>query len=290
MKFWQNISWIELDQMIEVAKFAESVGFEGVLDGDHVAFPVPLHTPYPYSPDGKPPMDSDWNYPDNFASAAAIAAVTTRLRYCTGIFVLPARNPLIVAKAAGTVAILGNHRFILGIAAGWMRDEFDMTGVDFDTRGKRLDEMIVLMRKLWMGGPVEHKGTFFDIPPLYMEPSPKRHVPFFSGGASKPAMRRAALLCNGWLNAGNTLEEVPGVLAELHRMRKEAGRDHLPFEIDRHPDRSPPSLDDFKRAEDMGVDGLLVYPPRFALGHYSTLDQKKALMEQFAENFIRKMP
>ena len=110
-----------------------------------------------------------------------------------------------------------------------------------------------------------------------------------SGGASKPAMRRAAMLCDGWLNAGNTLEELPPLLAELHRMRKEAGRDHLKFESIVTL-TSPPSLDDFKRVEDLGVQGILVYPPKYALGHYSTLDQKKAVMEQFAENFIRKMP
>jgi probable F420-dependent oxidoreductase len=288
MKFWQNISWIETDQLIEVAKFAEQVGFEGVLDGDHVAFPEPLRTPYPYTADGKPPMNSDWNYPDNFACAAAIAAVTTRLRYATDIFVLPARNPLMVAKAAGTVAILGNHRFILGIAAGWMKDEFDLSGVDFATRGKRMDEMIVLMRKLWMGGPVEHHGAFFDIPPLNMEPSPKRLVPIYAGGASKPALRRAATLCDGWLNAGNTPDELVGLMAELSRMRKEAGRDHLPFESIVTL-TTPPSLDDFKRAEDAGVDGILAYPPTFTLGHHSTLDQKKAVLEQYAENFIRKM-
>ncbi len=289
MKFWQNVSWIETDQLIEMAKFAEEVGFEGVLDGDHVAFPEPLLTPYPYSPDGKPPMNSDWNYPDNFASAAAIAAVTTKLRYVTDIFVLAARNPLMVAKAAGTVAILGNHRFVLGVAAGWMKDEFDLSGVDFKTRGKRLDEMIVLMRKLWMGGPVEHHGEFFDIPPLNMEPSPKRLIPIFAGGGSKPALRRAATLCDGWLNAGNTPDEVPGILAEVHRMRREAGRDHLPFESIVTL-TTPPNLDDFKRAQDAGADGILAYPPMFALGPKSTIDQKKQVMEQYAENFIRKMP
>ena len=76
MKFWQNVSWMETDQLVETAKFAEQVGFEGVMDGDHVAFPVPLATPYPYTSDGKPPMGPTWNYPDNFASAGAIAAVT----------------------------------------------------------------------------------------------------------------------------------------------------------------------------------------------------------------------
>jgi probable F420-dependent oxidoreductase len=288
VKFWQNVSWIETDQLIGVAKHAEACGFEGVMDGDHVAFPEPLLTPYPYTADGKPPMDSNWNYPDNFACAAAIGAATTKLRYVTDIFVLAARNPLMVAKAAGTVDILTNHRFVLGVASGWMKDEFDLAGVDFATRGKRMDEMIVLMRKLWMGGPVEHQGAFFKIPPLNMEPSPKRLVPIYAGGESKPALRRAATLCDGWLNAGSTLENLPAQLAELERMRKEAGRERLPFE------RivtltTPPSLDDFKRAEDLGVEGLLVYPPKFALGHNSTLDQKKALMEQFAENFISKM-
>ncbi len=121
MKFWQNLSWIETDQLIEVRSSPSRSVSKGVLDGDHVAFPEPLRTPYPYTPDGKPPMDSNWNYPDNFASAAAIGAVTTKLRYATDIFVLAARKSADGAKAAGTVAILSNHRFILGIAAGWMK-------------------------------------------------------------------------------------------------------------------------------------------------------------------------
>jgi probable F420-dependent oxidoreductase len=288
MKFWQNVSWIETDQLIGLAKFAEEVGFEGVLDGDHVVFPNPLRTPYPYTPDGKPPMNSDWNYPDNFACAAAIAAVTTKLRYATDIFVLPARNPFMVAKAAGTVAILGNHRFILGVAAGWMKDEFDLSGVEFSTRGKRMDEMIDVMRKLWQGGLVEHHGQFFDFGPLQIEPCPRRPIPIFAGGASKPALRRAAALCDGWLNAGNAPDEVPALLDELARLRREAGRDHLPFETIVTL-TTPANLDDFRRMEDLGVDGIVVYPPTFALGHTSTLDQKKTLLARFAEDFIAKM-
>jgi alkanesulfonate monooxygenase SsuD/methylene tetrahydromethanopterin reductase-like flavin-dependent oxidoreductase (luciferase family) len=111
-------------------------------------------------------------------------------------------------------------------------------------------------------------------------------VPIYAGGESKPALRRAATLCDGWLNSGSTLENLPGQLAELDRMRKEAGRDRLPFEKVVTL-TTPPSVDDFKRAEDLGVDGLLVYPPKFALGEHSTLEKKKALMEQFAEKFIR---
>ena len=147
MRFWQNLSWLETEQLVESAKYAEQVGFVGVMDGDHVAFPVPLKSSYPYGVDGAPPMSSTWNYPDNFASAAAIGAVTTKLRYLTSVFVLGARNPLMVAKAAGTTAILTDHRFDFGVAAGWMKEEFDMGGVDFHTRGKRLDEMIEAERR-----------------------------------------------------------------------------------------------------------------------------------------------
>lgn len=287
MKFWQNVSWIELDQLLEVAKFAEDVGFEGVMDGDHVFFPDPLTSGYPYTPDGTPPMGPADPYPDNFACAAAIAAVTTTLRYATQVFILPPRNPLMVAKAAGTVDILSNQRFILGIGVGWMKEECEQAGVDFHTRGRRTDEMIAVMRKLWPGDTVEHHGEFFDFAPLRMEPMPGRQVPIYAGGYSKAAMRRSARL-DGFLSAGNRVEEVPGVIAELTEMRREAGRDHLPFETI-FPLTTPYGLDDFKRVEDAGGDGIMAHPPKFTIGTHSTIDQKKAEMERFAENFIRHM-
>jgi len=287
MKFWQNISWIELDQMIEMAKFAEELGFEGVMDGDHVFFPDPLTSGYPYTPDGTPPMGPADAYPDNFACAGAIAAVTTRLRYATQVFILPPRNPLMVAKAAATVAILSNHRFILGVGVGWMKEECEQAGVDFHSRGRRTDEMIEVMRKLWPGDTVEHHGEFFDFAPLRMPPAPGRQVPIYAGGYSQAAMRRSARL-DGFLSAGNKPEEVPGVIAELNEMRRELGRDHLPFETI-FPLTTPYSLDDFKRVEDAGADGIMAHPPKFTIGTHSTIDQKKAEMERFAENFIRHM-
>ena len=286
MKFWQNVSWMETDQLIETAKFAEEVGFEGVMDGDHVAFPVPLASPYPYTPDGKPPMGPTWNYPDNFASAAAIGAVTTRLKYLTSVFVLPARNPLMVAKAAGTVDILTNGRFFFGVAAGWMKEEFDLGGVEFATRGKRLDEMIEAMRTLWLGGVVEYHGKHIDFQPLQISPAPGRLVPIYIGGGSQVAIKRAAAIGDGWIGNGATLDEVVRQVADLKRLRREAGRDRLPFDANAAVS-TPPDLDTFKRMEDAGVTSSCAYPPLFSLGPTSTLDQKKKMMEQYAEKFIR---
>jgi alkanesulfonate monooxygenase SsuD/methylene tetrahydromethanopterin reductase-like flavin-dependent oxidoreductase (luciferase family) len=113
-------------------------------------------------------------------------------------------------------------------------------------------------------------------------------VPIYTGGYSKAAMRRAARSCEGFLSAGNKPDEVPGVIAELNAMRREAGRDQLPFEII-FPLTTPYSLDDFKRAEEAGAHGIMAHPPKFTIGTHSTIDQKKAEMERFAENFIRHM-
>jgi probable F420-dependent oxidoreductase len=247
---------------------------------------VPLKSPYPYGADGAPPMSSDWNYPDNFACASAIGAVTTRLKYVTSVFVLGARNPLMVAKAAGTTAILTGHRFILGVAAGWMKEEFDWGGVDFHTRGKRLDEMIEAMRKLWLGGVVEYHGKHIDFDALQIAPAPGRLVPVVIGGGSPAALKRAATIGDGWLNAGNTLEDITRLVGELKRLLKEAGRENQPYSINAAVS-TPPDLDTFKRMRDLGVTDTLAYPPRFVLGPTSTLAQKKAMMESFAEKFVR---
>ena len=173
MKFWQMLTWMEPEQILEVARFAEEVGFEGVMLGDHGVFPRDVKAVYPYSADGKPPMAPDAWYPDCWATIGAISAVTRRLRFAVAVYVLPLRNVFEVARATGTLAILSNNRFILGAGIGWMKDEFDIYGVDFHTRGKRFDEQIDVLRKLWGGGMVEHHGALIDFAPLADLPGPR---------------------------------------------------------------------------------------------------------------------
>src|ERR1700687_3529728 len=163
---------MEPEQMLEVARFAAAVGFDGVMLGDHGVYPRDVLSRYPYSSDGKPPMTADSYYPDCWASIGAMAAVTTRLRFSVGVYVLPLRNVFEAARATGTLAILSGNRFVFGVGTGWMKDEFDIYGVDFRSRGKRYDEMITVLRKLWEGGMVEHHGEFIDFPPLQISPAP----------------------------------------------------------------------------------------------------------------------
>jgi alkanesulfonate monooxygenase SsuD/methylene tetrahydromethanopterin reductase-like flavin-dependent oxidoreductase (luciferase family) len=143
-----------------------------------------------------------------------------------------------------------------------------------------------VLRKLWAGGMAEHHGEHFDFPPLQISPAPDRTVPIYTGGANPAALKRAAYHSEGWIGAGNTPEEVPALMAELKRLRREAGREKEPFETVIGL-KTPPDLDTFKRLADQGMTAGVNYPFFFAFGKRSTLAQKKQMMEQFAENIIR---
>ena len=285
MKFWQMVNWVEADQLIEIARFAEELGFEGIINSDHAVYPEVVNAPYPYSEDGKAPMNPDWPYPDCWVTIAAMAASTKRLKFSTSVFVLPLRNVFEVAKATGTLALMSDNRFVLGAGLGWMKDEFDIYGVDFHSRGKRMDEMIEVMRKLWTGDMVEHHGTFYDFPRLRITPGPARQVPIYLGGASPPALRRIARVADGFMGAGNDPDEVPALLAEIHRLRCEAGRGHLPFDAVIGLTRAP-DLDTYRRLEEAGMTSGLAYPFYFELGLRSSVDDKKRLMERFAREIM----
>ncbi|MCA9505852.1 MAG: LLM class F420-dependent oxidoreductase [Myxococcota bacterium] len=286
MKFWQSVSWAETEQLCDLARFAEELGFEGLIGADHAFYPKTMQPGYPYSATGVPPQTAESEYPDMWTSFAAMAAVTKRVKLVCGVYVLPIRNPIEVAKQAATLAILSQGRFVLGVGTGWMREEFDVYGVDFDSRGRRMDEMIEVMQGLWKGGFFEYHGEFFDFDPIVISPVSRWRVPIYFGAGAKVALRRTARIGDGWLNTGNTIDEVPGLLATLARMRAEAGRADVPFDAVVGVYGNP-TLDDYRRLEDAGMTSGIHLPFHFAFGGPSTLDRKKRLMEDFAESTLR---
>lgn len=287
MKFWQAVSFTEPEQLVEVAAIAEQVGFDGILVSDHLFFPEKLASKYPYTPDGVPGFTPDTAWPEPFSLVGAMAAVTRRIRFATMVYILPLRHPLEVAKASATLDVLSSGRFILGTGAGWMKEEFDQLGVDFHTRGTRFDESIDVLRKLWCGGMVEHHGRFFDFPRLQMSPAPSRSVPIYVGGASPAALRRTAVRGDGWLGNGSDPDEATRMLVEIARLRREAGRERLPFEAI-VPLTMPPDADVLRRLEDQGAHGTVSYPFLYTLGPTSTIAEKRRYLEGYAENVIRK--
>jgi probable F420-dependent oxidoreductase len=288
MRFWQAVSFLEAEDLLEVARTAEAVGFDGAFVSDHVFFPGELVSRYPYAPDGVPYFDKDTPWLETFSSIAAMAAVTTRLRFVTGVYILPLRHPLEVAKAAATVALLSGNRLALGVGTGWMREEFDVLGREFAGRGRRMDEQIAVMRTVWRGGMVEHAGRHYRFPRLQMSPAPTAPIPILIGGASERALRRAATIGDGWVGAGNTPEEVQGILRRLGELRREAGRERVPFEIIVAL-TTPPDVDVFRRLEDQGVTGVVSWPLVFTVGPGASIEQKRGALESYAEQVIRRL-
>jgi probable F420-dependent oxidoreductase len=287
VKFWQVVSFSEPDQLVEIAKGAEQAGFEGVLLSDHLFFPGRLASRYPYSPDGKPAFDGTTPFPEPWTTIAAMAAVTTRLRFGTMVYILPLRHPLEVAKTVGTAARLSGDRVALGVGAGWIREEYDAVGVPFEGRGKRMDEMFAVLRKAWTGRMVEHRGRHFDLGAFQMSPAPRKPVPIWVGGLSAAAFKRAAALGDGWIGTGQQPGEVPGMLERLHALRAEAGRASEPFEAV-VPLAVPPDPGVLRELEDAGMTATTAWPFSYTIGPTSTIQQKRDAMARFADQVIVK--
>ena len=287
MKFWQAITWAETEQLTEIARFAEEMGFHGLMSGDHAVYPESIVPNYPYSESGVPPMQPDDEYPDQTAIFAAMAAVTSKLFFTCGVYVLPLRNPHEVARASATLAILSDNRFILGVGIGWMKEEFDIYGVDFHQRGKITDEIIEVLQSLWSGQMVEYHGAHFDFPRVQLSPAPSTHPPIYVGGSSEIALRRAARVGGGYIGAGTAPDDVGPLLQRLNELRQEYGRDHLPFEAMIGISASP-SLTLYQRLADRGLESTVAPPFQYALGKkHSTVDEKKQFMESYAESIVR---
>ena len=289
MSYWLHIHNTQPEQMVALAHLAEEVGFEGVLGDDHWFMPAGSDD---HDPNERAPLPWDYVFPDLFVTGATILASTTRLKFGSCIMVLANRtNPFLVAKAAATLSRVSGNRFILGVGAGWMRDEYDMAGIDFSTRVPRTVEMIEILRKLWGEGPVSHEGRFFTFPPTHAEPRPTQPIPIYIGSVAPPALVRTGRIGDGWMGMTATLEELPAQIALIEQGRREAGREHAPFEfmvgLRPHGDGTLPALDDYRRAADLGITKHHFGPIEHMIGKiYPSFDEKRRVIEDFANRII----
>lgn len=287
MKFSQALIGTDPLDWTRIAVAAESAGFDSVAVSDHVLYPAELRSTYPYTPDGTPLFSPDEDWPDPCVAIGAMGAVTSTLRFLTNVYVLPLRNPFVVAKAVGTAAHLTRGRVGLGIGAGWMAEEFELLEQPFARRGRRMDEMVEVLRALWRGGMVSHHGEFYDFDPVEMRPAPSDPVPIYVGGHSEVAFRRAATIGDGWLGMHYPVDELVAHCETLERRREEAGTADRPFEIIASPLASP-STDVLERLEAAGVTTILTsaWMAQGVAGPDST-EQAIELIGSYGERFIR---
>jgi probable F420-dependent oxidoreductase len=196
---------------------------------------------------------------DAFGYLCYLAGVTSKIKLGTHVYNLALRHPFVAARAVQTLDVVSGGRALVGIGAGWLPEEWKAAGLDFRTRGARLDESLSVCQRLWSEDAVEHHGRFFDFGPVMFEPKPVQRPwpPVLVGGESSAALRRAARNGDGWIGMAHTSESVVEPVARLRALREEYGRQGR-FEVVVGGAVASPS--DVDRWTGAGVDRLIVSP------------------------------
>lgn len=246
---------------VDATLAAERLGYESVWLPEHLVFPMEM-TRSPHPGEDLPPVPPTTPVFDCFAYLSFLAGKTDRVRLGTHVYNLALRHPFVAARAITTLDVVSDGRAEVGIGAGWLEEEWVAAGVDFATRGRRLDEAIDVCTRLWDDDVIEHHGAFFDFAPVAFEPKPvqRPRPPVLVGGESNAALRRAARLGDGWIGMAHTLDTVKQPIARLHELRAEYGRAGERFEICLGGPVA--ERDDVQRWADAGVTRMIVSPWR----------------------------
>ena len=242
-----------------MARKAEELGFESFWCAEHPFIPVQSQSRFPGSEDGVIP-ETYSHFIDPFVALARASGTTSRIKLGTGIVLVPERHPLLLAKEISTLDLFSGGRFLFGIGAGWLREETQIMGGDFDHRWSQTRESILAMKELWTKGEAEFHGKYYDFPPVrsYPKPVQKPHPPVLLGGGAKNVLQRIVAWGDGWLPNRITPDQLRESRATLDRLAKEAGRDPSAITISVHG--QPADRDLIKRLHDAGATRVIVRP------------------------------
>jgi len=242
----------------DLTKRAEALGFESVWLPEHLVLPVAM-SGSPHHRASHPPIPPQTPVFDALNYLSFLAGQTATIRLGTYVYNIGLRHPFVSARAAATLDIVSAGRFDFGVGASWLRAEWDAVGLDFDSRGARVDEALQVCRALWTEPTVEHHGKFFDFGAVAFEPKPVRPggPPLHIGGDGKAALRRVARLGDGWLPMNHTVAQIPDSVAALTALWADHGRSGKPQISTSVPISS---ADDVRRAAEAGIDRVIVAP------------------------------
>jgi probable F420-dependent oxidoreductase len=219
------------EALLRVAKRAEDLGFDSLWVLDRILWPVSPRAPYPIG-DGSLPLQYK-NVLDPVETLTFAAAQTSRIALATGVLNLPWYNPVLLARRLSTLDILSRGRLRVGFGIGWSPDEYEAAGAPWQDRGKRADESIEMLKKIWTTDPVEFEGKYYRIAKSFIGPKPvqKPHPPIYMAAFTPSAMKRVAAEANAWLPVGIPLSGVGAMFDAIKKMAKEAGRDSSALEL-----------------------------------------------------------
>lgn len=284
MRFSYAEAMCDPSHYVPLAQAAEAAGYTSMTIPDSICYPEVSDSRYPYTTDGERTFIEDKPFIEPFVLMGALAAVTTRLRFTTFVVKLPIRQPVLMAKQAASLAVLSAHRFAFGVGTSPWPEDFTVTGTEWKTRGARLDEMIAIIRGLTAGGYFAFHGKHYDIPSIKICPTPTTPIPILIGGHSEAALKRAARN-DGWMHAGGDQSKLEDYLTRITELRREFGRDRLPFE-NHVISFDGFTVDGVKKLADLGVTDVIVGFRNMYDEDTTPLQKKIDALRMFAEHVI----
>ena len=258
MKVAISLGMVNPNKWLELTEVADELGYESIWLPEHLVLPIEM-AGSPYTGEDHPPVPPDIPIFDAFTYLGFLAGRTSRIRFGTHVYNIGLRHPFITARAVATLDVISGGRVEFGVGASWLGSEWEAVGLDFKSRGKRVDEALEVCRRLWTEPVVEYHGEHFDFGPVMFEPKPvQARVPIHVGGDSPVAMRRAARE-GGWIPMITDETALPPLVGRLRELREEAGLDGKVEITFASGAKSP---DDLARLEQLGVDRTLVRPFR----------------------------
>jgi probable F420-dependent oxidoreductase len=255
---------IEGEKIARIARRAEELGYDSLWVSDHIIFPKELRSPYPYSPDGKLPLDPTLPLLEPFTVLSYAAAVTKTVKLGTSVVIVPYRDPIVTAKIISSLDVLSGGRFIFGVGVGWLEEEFRALRLNMKDRAAQTKEALLAMKACWVQDDPEFHGKFFDFSGIKFAPKPKQkpYPPIWFGGNSMPALKRAVELGDGWHSVWMTPEEVTNTAKILRELCANAGKDfaHFPLTINVNH-KVPLTVENVKKYEEAGISMMFI--PRY---------------------------
>jgi probable F420-dependent oxidoreductase len=258
MRFTLMLSRGEHRDFQGIARAAEESGWTSITIPDSLFFPRATESDYPYADtDNIREYISATPFIEPFVAMTWMAAVTRTIRFYPAVMKVPVRQPLVLAKALSSLAVISGNRVSLGAGLGPWREDFAYNGVNFEKRGALMNECIEIIRGALRGDYFEYHSENYDIGPMKMNPVPDRPVPILFGGHSKAALARAARLCDGWISANADTDTLKSLIRDLNAQQERYGTlSRSDFEI-HVMDITASSADDFKRLADIGATDIV---------------------------------
>jgi alkanesulfonate monooxygenase SsuD/methylene tetrahydromethanopterin reductase-like flavin-dependent oxidoreductase (luciferase family) len=285
MRFFYQVGMCEGEHYLPLAKAAEDAGYHGITIPDSICYPQEASSKYPYNADGSREFLETVPFIESLIGIAAMAAVTSKIRFATFVYKLAIRQAALVAKQVQGINVLSGNRFDFGVGISPWEEDFAVAQTPWEKRGKRLDEQIAIIRGLDTGDYFGFQGELHDMPANKMNPVPSSPTPIMVGGHTEPALKRAALN-DGWMCAGASIEELTVYIGKINAYRDEFGTAGKPYKIyTTGQDAFTP--EGIAKLESIGVTDVIIgFRDAYNMEPDKELPEKIEMLQWYADTFV----